>query len=250
MNIFSRAFARAPENFNLDLQNEARWLTESAKYSPDLGFLEQFEFQILFSADDTKLGHLRHCLIEESALLSTGYTRKNFRFWEQRVGEGDKQERIPIPIIDHSEAKPLDFGQLNKFPQPMKIQGELHLMRPHQFRELDNYKQNGVQFLRKRIDVIVPHREVIIKDYFDVDGRELPRCLQGKQGVHGPEVVYMIRAWMYVADPSYWNDLVDGGFNGFRPVFSVQSGNPVRKGWLPSYYAYPRDKEKDLKGGG
>ena len=34
-------------------------MTEGVKYSPDLGWLEQYEFQLLFVPDELKMGHER-----------------------------------------------------------------------------------------------------------------------------------------------------------------------------------------------
>src|SRR5216110_2718935 len=90
-NSFSSLFG---VGINFPSVHEARWMTERMQYSPDYGWLEQFEFQLLFCPDDTKISHSRHCLIEDSAFVATAYTTNNFNYWYMDAGE----YRIPIPM--------------------------------------------------------------------------------------------------------------------------------------------------------
>jgi len=254
MRALARLFRRKPkaEVFEKITLPNVQQLTDGSRHSPDLGWLEQHEFQLLFCESNTKLGHSQHCMIEDGVPLCTGYTRKRFRFWEQRtqINPNGEIERIPIPLMDHTGQEPVELGEISKIAQPRPIQGEVHAVRPYQFRELDNYKDNRVQYIRKRVDILVPYRTKTVFENVSTDGRELPRCLQGVKVDESPEMVYILRAWMYVANPFYWNDLMDDYNGHFRPVRSVQSGNEARKGWLKSYYAYPRDKDQDLKSSG
>lgn len=240
MNALAKAFdALFGPQINFPDQDLVKWLNEQARYSPDLGWLEQLEFALLFCPDDTKSGHSRFCLVEEGVHLCTAYTQQPYLFWEQRVGD----ERIPIPLRAPEGAKAMDFGELCAFPQPRKIQGELRLIRTHQFRGLDTYKRNTVQFRRKRINVITPYREKFNAEQRDVDGKPLPLALQGKKGVSGPEMVHIVRCYMYEARPEYWDDLIDAGFRGFKPVRHFQSS---RRAWLKEgYYAYPKENKSD-----
>lgn len=240
MHALTRVFpALFGPDVNLPDQSLVKWLNEQAQYSPDLGWLEQMEFALLFCPDDTKMGHSRACLVEEGVHLCTAYTQNNYLFWEQIVGD----ERIPIPLRAPEGAKFMDLGELARYPQPRKIQGELRLIRPHQFRGLDTYKRNTVQFRRKRINLIIPYREKFDAEQYDVDGRPLPPALQGKKGLHGPWTTYVARAYVYEALPEYWDELIDAGFRGFKPVRHFTS----ERAWLKhGYYAYP----KEIKSGG
>ena len=226
-NTFSQLFGAG---INFPSEHEARWLTDRMRYSPDYGWLEQFEYQLLFCPDDTKTNHSHHCLIEDSSLVATAYTIHNFNYWCMEVGE----DRVPIPMLTDQRHHTIRY-----FPPPLKIQGEIHAVRPYEFLGLDTYKLNTVQFHRKRVNLIVPYREVIQEDYVLADAddpRELPLCLQGKKGAMSPEKVYIIRAWMYVGMPEYWDKLLDAGFRGFKTVNHHES----RRSWLKEYYVYPK----------
>ncbi len=227
LNAFANLFG---SGVRLPSYHEARWITDNCKHSPDLAWLEQHEFQLLFACDDTKHGHSHHCLIEESAFLATAYTRNKFNFWVQEVGK----DRLPIPMEATSDNKTIRY-----FPPALKVKGELHIVRTPQFKELDNYKQNTVQFRRKRVNVIVPYRKLTkIKNVDEnIPIRPLPRQLQGNLHSHlSPEAVYLIRAWMYVGKPEYWDNVLDAGFRGFKPVNYYES----KREWLKEYYDYPR----------
>jgi hypothetical protein len=68
--------------------------------------------------------------------------------------------------------------------------------------------------------------------------RPLPRCLQGTlHPVYSGMKCYIIRAWMYVAKPDYWEPVLDGGFRGFKIVNYYESRD---KPWAKEYYDYPK----------
>lgn len=211
-------------------QHEARWLTDQVKHSPDLGYLEQFEFQLYFTPDDTRVGHERHSMIADGAPLCTAYTQDTFSYWVQETQRGDVLERIPIPMRQQGQPS------VRYFPPALKIKGEIHAIRPWQFRGLDDHKRNREQFRRQRVNLLVPYREVVWRKDHTSDGQPLPPALQGKNGVHGPERVHVIRAWMYVGIPEYWDELFDAGFRGFKTVNHYES----RRSWLKEYYDFPR----------
>lgn len=222
------------QGINFPSVHEARWLTDSVKHSPDLGYLEQFEYQLLFCGDDTKLNHSHHCLIEDNQFIANAFTSNYFNYWQlETVNKHDQLERLPIPmqttILKHT---------VRYFPPPLKIAGQLFAVRPYQFRELDNYKQNRVQFQRKRVNLIVPYRPRWYKTNDELEPtQKLPKALQGtKHYILGDERVFIIRAWMYVGRPDYWDNLLDAGFRGFKTVNTFES----RREWLRDYYAYPK----------
>lgn len=224
MSIFRSNVKRLPEE-------EVRALIEQARYSPDLGYLEQFDYMLLFCPDDLRSTCLNHKLIEESAFMATAYTRKNFNYWVQTVGDS----RTPIPM----EATGTQL--VRYFPPPLKVKGELNLVSTHQFKDVDTEKRNGVQFQRKRVDLIVPFRGLIYKENVDEDPtRAIPDCLRGKEiPILQPERVAIVRAWMYVAKPEYWNDVLDAGFSRAFQTCNIYKS---RRSWLNEYYSYPRRK--------
>lgn len=200
---------------------EAKWLTDQSFHSPDLGYLEQYEFQLLFCPDDTRLGYQRYGLIEEGVPLGTAYTQDTFSYWVQDIA-GD---RTPIPM--RQEGQPA----VRYFPPALKVKGEVHAIRPWQFRNLDDYKRNRHVFRRQRVNVLVPYR------LRTTDDRSIPQSLKGKgYCFEYPEKVFVLRAWMYIGIPDYWDNLFDAGFRGFKTVNHYESRRP----WLREYYDFPK----------
>lgn len=229
-NQFAQLFGRS---INFPSVQEAKWITDSVRYSPDLGWLEQFEYQLLFCPDDTKSGGTRHSLISDSQFIATAYSANKFNYWYQETGD----DRLPIPVMSPEKATTM----IRFFPPPLKVKGELRLVRTPQFRELDSYKRNTVQFRRKRVNVFIPYRELQFKlntlaDDESSPFRPLPRCLQQTHhAILSSERMSVIRCWMYVAMTEYWDQLLDGGFRGFKTVNYYESKRP----WLQEYYDYP-----------
>ena len=215
--VFPKLFG-AP---NLPSQHEVDWLCESVRYSPDLGKLEQYEFQLLFSPDETQRGYSQYPLIQDSAFMCHAFTQRLYNYWQQRDGQ-----LIPLEASAPAAVK--------YFPPSLRIKGELHAIRPYQFRDLDIYKGNTVQYIRKRVKLLVPNRKVIVKDYYDEDGKELPLCLQGKKGIHSPFEIQVVRAWMYVGKDEYWDPILSP-FN-----FHAVQHHTSRQEWLKEYYSYPK----------
>lgn len=204
MNLLAKVLPKLFGTSELPTEHEVNWLIDSVAHSPDLGILEQFEFQLLFSPDETQRDLSAYSLIEDSAFLCHAYTARPFNYWEQRDG-------LPIPMETTNQV----FGvpSVHGFPPALKIKGELHLIRPYQFKELDIYKENRVQFLRKRVKLLIPHHPT---------------------NKPAEEQVYVLKgAWMYVGAADYWNDLLDGGFN-FKAVQTHTNPRP----WLTEYYRY------------
>jgi len=220
---------------NLPSAHEARWLTEQARFSPDLGYLEQYEFQLLFAPSDFRLGYIRHGLIEDGVPLCGAYTQQTYEYWLQEVGlpQGGT-ERIDIPMRK-------DGPHVIRYsPPPLKIKGEVHAIRPWQFLGLDTFKRNTLQFRRQRVNVLVPYR--VKSDVpLDQDGNpySIPSALAHKNyQFEAPEKVHVLRAWMYVGMPEYWNDLLDAGFRGFKTVNHHVSRS--KRPWLKEYYDFPK----------
>ena len=217
LKVFPKLFG-AP---NLPSYHEVTWLNEEVKYTPDNSKLEQYEFQLLFCPDETQRGYSHYSLIEDSVFECHAFTQKFYNYWQQRDGQ-------LIPLEANAPAA------VKYFPPSLRIKGELHAIRPYQFRALDTYKQNTVQYTRQRVKLLVPFREVRLSDNYAEDGRELPSCLQGKKGVVGPEHIQVVRAWMYVGRDDYWDPLLNA-YN-FRKVQHHES----RRAWLKEYYSYPK----------
>lgn len=212
---------------------EADFLTEQVRYTPDNGWLEQFKYQFLFCPDETQMifpNYSRIGNLEEETFTANGYTGSKFNFWEQRA------DRLPVPM----KASGPSFGTI--FPPALQIKGEVHLVRTERFKTLDTYKLNTVQYLRKRVGIIIPNRPVLNRNV-DTMKRELPPALQGKKVILGRERLWLLRCWMYIGNPEYWDDVFDAGYNSsaFKHVHHLRS----KRAWLEEYYYYTRHEFKE-----
>lgn len=222
--IFPKLFGESREFLTPE---EVQQLNESCRKSPDLWYLEQFEFQLLFCPDRTQRGHSEYSLIEDSAYMCHAFTQKKFNYWMQRDG-------LPIPMLATSDVR------TNLFPPPLPLKGEVHAVRPWQFRELDNFKDNGGLFKRIRVKLAVPDRAIYeLPQRFD-NGKPVPLMLGQK--IIGPEVVEPIKAWMYIGNPFMWDDVFDGASLG-SGLFKTVSHYKSRRPWLKEYYELKKREE-------
>lgn len=214
--VFPKLFGETPDHTERCAQ-----LTQSSSRSPDLGVLEQYEFQLLFSPDRTQRGCSEYRLIEDSAYICSAFTLKRFNYYQQRDG-------LPVPLLSVSEKKEL-------YAPSLKIKGELHAIRPYQFKELDNFKDNLVSFRRQRVKLLVPHSPVFQLPERYRNGKPVP-LMTGQYSIGSERLAPPIEAWMYIAERPYWEPLLDGGYM-FNPVISYDD----KRRWLGRYYSLPRE---------
>lgn len=194
----------------------------ASQRTPDIAKLEEYEYQLYFACDETQVKHLKHSLIIGSELVCPAFTQSAFNYWTPNV-----------PFLPAVPMKAEGYKNLLPgYPPIAKIKGELHLIRPQRFIELDNYKENGVQFLRERIRLIVPYRKVYwLKDIsvppLDAD----ITTLEGSSIVLSTERVVTIRAHMYSGIPEYWDKLISN-----FDYTAVQSFQAKNRRWCPEYY--------------
>ncbi len=212
---------------------EMQWITSDAHYSPDLGKLEEYEYQLLFCPDRTQTDLDEHHFIEDgSRKTPAAYTRDVFKYHRRR------SDGCLIPL--KSERPTVDDLTRSIHDTPaLPVKGEIHAIRPWQFKDLDFQRRNGVYFTRRRVQLIVPFREVIslpeVKPKLGSCGipQDIPFALQGKKGLLSPQQVVLIRAWMYVGNPEYWDPIVDAGY-AFETVARYNGRQP----WKKEYYSY------------
>lgn len=203
----------------------------SASRTPDIAKLEEYEFQLLFACDETQIGHNKYDLIKDGCVVCPGFTQSSFNYWDSET-----------PFIPAVPLKSTSTYNITGFPPNAKIKGQLHAIRPYQFISLDNYKENGVQFQRERVKLIVPYRAVKwLRDPavapldmepitieqgnpYIADGN-VPSIYTTK------EMVVIIRAWMYIGIPEYWDKLITNFDYG-----SVQTYIAKNRQWCHKYY--------------
>lgn len=192
-------------------------------HSPDIAKLEEYAYQLYFACDETQIKQVKHSLIEDGDYQCPAFTQASFNYWRP---ESNFLPPVPMKV---------EYGEytMPNSPPSAKIKGELHAIRPYQFKELDNYKENGVQFQRTRVKLLVPFRRVEhIKDRYN-----LPPWIEtvaeegGKSMGLTKESVAIIRAWMYTGVPKYWDKLISAFDYG-----SVQSYEAKNRRWCETYY--------------
>lgn len=164
---------------------DASWLEAADRevdFTPDLWKLEQYEWQLLFTYDETQWAHREYRIIKEDSFnCCDAFTVKTHELWQKNLGAKT------FPIAIEAENRP-PWRATHQ-----KIRGEVHALRPHVFKVLDKYKLNGLEFERKRVRVLVPNK---MKLWTQDGGTELKNSVK------------LIQAWMYVGIPSYWDDQI------------------------------------------
>ena len=161
---------------------------EPSGYTYDMWKLQRFAHQPLFVYDQCMQTHRMHSMIEEwSEFRGTAFTAgENWTLWKKRLGPGT----FPIPMrIPYA------------MTQTGRIRGELYLIDSNRFKELDEYKQNGVEFRRKPVQILVPCRHlnhVVNRDH--------------NYEWQATDLIYKTHAWMYVGRHTYWKDFLDAGY--------------------------------------
>lgn len=201
-------------------QKTIKELCATAPYSPDIIELERKRRATIFVADDMMRGGKLHEYISEVSVSGrfpthAGYTQGEFVMWKKDLGE----DSFPVALDEDVTGHRIGSATLEK----AKIRGEVYSIRPRQFRKLDFLKENGVVFIRRRVNVIIPLYKVIYDK-----AHPLPH-LADKNSV--------IEAWMYVGVHSYWDDQLAGVIPS-NPVPIVEDN---ARPWLKKYYNHKNE---------
>jgi hypothetical protein len=207
-------------------------------WTPDKIQLERREYQPLFVYDNMVKGESEHNLIEGCYLATNGhgeshtpniYTKDKYELWMSNANK--------YPVAFKSEAPGATMATFQKVGQgPVKsarIKGRLYKVRSDIMFVLDRHKKNGVEFLREKVDVLVPYR------LFNGTVSGFNRL--------SDEYVEDGKAWMYFGKSEFFEPLLDGGFL-FSPL-PIRQISPERKktkAWdVDTFYAYyPREPSK------
>lgn len=205
-----------------ELPQAVAWHNQYSR-TPDLWYLNQHARQLVFIADDFKVGKPRHSLIEgQLPIHPSCYTLHNLTVYKKDLGN----HSFPLPF---EEGVDFDIHGWYK-PELARMQGELYAL-PSSFlwKVLDIEKDNGVQFERKRVSITLPWREVTFNDdpAAKVWVEKIPNISK--------DYIRTVRAWMYIARPEYWDDYI-GVSLGTRPVSVYEHNSP--KEWIKSYYKF------------
>lgn len=195
------------------------WHTQN-RLTPDVWKLQQYMRQLIFVPDDMMRGQRNHEMIAEASASGDDpfhpscYTLKPFTFWKKDLGT------MSYPIAMEESFCPSSFVRWP--PPPARIKGELYAIRPYQFIKLDKYKQNGIQFERKRVMITLPYRNVIFDRKHPVPEITI-------------EYIETVQAWMYVGIPEYWDHQLGG-------VFQTSTMNlfehDTARDWIKEFYKF------------
>jgi hypothetical protein len=202
------------------------FMKEETRYTPDVAKLEEFEYQLYFACDETQRGHSRHEILD-GEYKCPGFTQQSFNYW---YPETPWDPAVPMETTNF-------INPLKGLPPIAKIKGEIHKIRPQSIIQLDSEKQNGVQFRRKKVRIIVPYRA--LKWVHDVN--HIPDDVEyvADNGLGlTRERVCVIRAWMYVGIPEYWDKLLNS--YSFHAVDTYEAKN---RRWLKEYYVLRRTQK-------
>lgn len=195
--------------------------------TPDIAKLEAGPFQLLFVCDDMKRAHKNYDLI---------------RNYGRQVGRGFTQDHFDLRIGKHTgKALPIT----NK--EGLKVKGEIHAVQSHHFPTLDNHYNNGVEFARLRVKILLTDRdhrlmsigsEEFLKHMPPGMIRTVPEL--GIRHYTSNKQVYMCSMHMYVALKSFWDERdIEGVFPKAPPTFPAEE-----LVWLPKYYRYPIERNR------
>lgn len=193
------------------------------KHTPDMAKLYEYSHQLFFSCDATQKGQALHEEIETGEYVCPAYTQKSFNYWQP-----NSNALPPVPM----EAQPGYVKPLPFYPEAAKIKGELHLIPSPVLKKLDTDRENGVQFVRQRVRLIIPYRALKwLKDYRSPMLPPDIECVYSNGLGLTFEKVCIIRAHMYIGRPEYWDPLISAFDYG-----SVQTYFSRQRSWAPVYY--------------
>lgn len=227
---------------NLDLRHTfnvwEQFANHRVRHTPDAAKLFANKTWRLFVCDGHQSKHehfpqmLKHgpTLFPGYSNYPTVFTMKGFSMFY------DHPSKQVVPLYTENDGSTSDF----LFPCA-KIKGQLHLVTPDLIHSLDIVYQNGVQFRRRRVKLLLPYYQKLTGPNRTLNGKPLPRALQGWRGKTSPERICVVDAYMYVGVQKFWNDKLDGGYDTLQ--CPIQFPN-VEKNWLPRYYEYTRTFEE------
>jgi hypothetical protein len=217
------------ETFELEVPGSV-WLDQHVvdHNTPDIASLERKLYQLIFVYDEMmKPFNYNELLGDEARLLKMGFTHEKFTMWKKHLGGAS------YPVV-------LDKRFENQPSRP--IMGELWAIRPDIFLDLDNHKDNGTLFTRRRVNVIVPYRHRV---YVENEQGEVIEVRRDEY------VASRVNAWMYVGNPEV-HDIHERNFTDgvntrilargvdYSPVTRYEPNNP-QLGDKEYYYFAPKE---------
>lgn len=186
------------------------WLLNrnQSPFTTDIMWLQMQATHRLFICDNIMADRKQNFLLDDCAarLNVACFTKEcyNYRIFK---------DGTPVPIEDS---------------KGHRIMGEMVAATPDAFLKLDKLRQNGVQFIRKHVSVLLPN--------CPQDNRMLPQFL-------GKGRVDTWKCWMYVGIPDYWENTACKWEAPWQVFSSVPVFTPKERhqSWLTPYYKYQNE---------
>lgn len=157
-------------------------------FTPDLSELEQYVTHPVFVPDDLMTGHRRHHLLGGAERKAWAFTKQSFSVWKHKK----KKYTHPILLEERSSIIPNSV-----------VKGELYFLPTDTIKAIDNHRTNGIQFIRKRLPVVVPyHKKVKQVKVVRVKGVEELRMSEHISRQEHQK----ISAFVWVGNPPFWED--------------------------------------------
>jgi len=197
------------------------WLREITRngHTPDIADLNNRQGAVVFVYNDLMRRHKAHHILNPIVYGGDAYTLEDCNGWYRRA------DRMPILLPPFLKTKKEVWSrQTAAHAAPFK--GELHVVSISTLKELDKYHTNGVEFVRKRIEVHVPYSEDILTE-------------TGEKSTGTGQYQGYVKAWCYIGNPDYFWD-GPHGINNFEyepmPIWTPKNLNIP---WKHSYYYHP-----------
>lgn len=216
--------------------------TPIQRHTPDIAYLNQREHQLVFIYDGMQSHLPDYEKIEAYAKQCwPAFTEAPFSLWHKM----EDDSVIPLPYMQEFKRVQTE-REFEHFDAHAPIRGQLMRMRTSRLIKLDEDKYNGVQFNRVKVDLSVPYQ--VFLNTRDRDGIRylLNKTDKIQHGYRPPThhhendesfVIFtrysQAKAWMYLGQPNYWHDKLDGGF-AFKRVQRFKPNNKL----LNPYYHF------------
>lgn len=205
------------------------WLThfnEETKFTPDVAEIELAPWSIFFIHDELKEGCKGHQQIKDtSVFLADAISQGGFCFYNHKFADDGTPEDNQVALERATTDRILPWADQRGAPNA-HISGQLYRIRSNHVKKLDTMYENGVQFLRKRVQVRVNdfRERLAFKNRFQIENfaKDYLNYHTTRGIITSPiSKTYFVDAWMYVGVPDFWEDQLDAGLR-FEPVQLVR----------------------------
>jgi gamma-glutamylcyclotransferase (GGCT)/AIG2-like uncharacterized protein YtfP len=182
-------------------------------HTPDLWKLEQSEYQLVFEYGDLQNRMPKHQMVQPYSAY-TAFTNEKFAVFNSHC----EDESYPVAFKS-------TFMDVQKRPmRRSKVRGELFAVKAKNLMLIDSYRQNGVQFERKRVRVVTP--------MIDTEGKNMTAD-----------------AWMYLGKLDNWKDKIEWDRDFTKGRGNLFHSLPVQIDNNPTFNNHIHFTPKDLKNG-